>query len=268
MCCLAEGVVLLAAAGKPCLISSSRFPLESVFLGGTASKFASAVMDAQHSCMTTTSDKDCKANTTALNSNVLQSALDYSASTTVAAAPSSPAPGTDTAPDLTASWGLPGFMLGPLATRQPTHAAGQPPASPPQDDAEPPTGIDTPVAAAGSTDTHTQVLRPALPTLPTLPTLPALPLPTGLSQAPASSSGSAVASAGASASTGLPSVADSFKNPAMAGTWLKPIHGSEWLATDLFGIAEATYVPGKANYPGTKAALSSLKILLRLRGRA
>jgi hypothetical protein len=81
----------------------------------------------------------------------------------------------------------------------------------------------------------------------------------GASAVATSSSGTVVVSTSAGASTTV----DSVSGPLFKGTngWLKPIKTSE-LFEGIFGTAE--YVPSAANYPGTKAALSSLRILLRI----
>lgn len=246
---------VLLVAGKPCMISNPQFPLESVFLGSTDSTFATAVMAAQKGCTTTASEKGCNANTTSLDSNVLQAAMDYSASTTASTAPSSPAPGAAVKPDLTASWGLPGIIPASFqahlpAADQEDHALAT------GGNAQPTTGSNTPPPAAS---TNTEEQPPAPPAL-ALPALPPLPKLAGMSCAGASGSTVVQASASASATSGLPLAADSLKKP---GTLLKPIKSSEWMS-DVFGAAEATYTPGQANYPGTKKALGSLRILLRL----
>lgn len=232
------------------MISSSRFPLESVFLGSTASNFASAVMDAQKGCISTNNEKSCNANTTYLEGDVLEAAMAYSAAAVNSTTTATTGAATP-APDLTASWGLPGWP-GPALeaqTQQPAAPATQHP-----DDITP---------AAGPPAEQTMVAQPPPADAPLviLPT-PAI-LPTGASKTASGASAVAMSSSDAvavSASAGTSATVSGPLSKDRDG-WLKPIKTSE-LFEEVFGTAE--YKPSNANYPGTKAALSSLKILLRI----
>jgi hypothetical protein len=228
------------------MISSSRFPLESVFLGSTVNDFSSAVMDAQKGCVSTDNETACNANTTSLEGNVLETAMAYRVaavnSTTTATVGAAPP-----APDLTASWDLPGW---PREAYKQQHML--PAIQHPDDTTSAP-------PAEESTDAHPPPADAPLVPLP-MPA-PLLPLAAGSTAARASavetsSSGTVVVSTSAGTST-------TVSEPLLKGKhgWPQPIKASG-LFEDVFGTAE--YVPSAANYPGTKAALSSLKILLRI----
>lgn len=216
---------------KPCMISSKNFPLESVFLGGAQrSSFATAVLQAQKGCISTKAEKACNANTTSLDSKVLDAAMAYAASqvnsTSVATT------GAAAAHDLSASWGLSGAL-----SRGPAHEHPASPAPAPQ-----PQGSNSPQSATvnkGATQ------APAANTPIAIASTPTTLAPLGASVLSPFDAISA-------------SMSDVFKNK---GAWLQPVQPPE--LNSIFGTAE--YSPTKANTPGTKAALRSLKILLRRR---
>lgn len=260
---------------KPCIYNSAKsgVPLESVYLGDLASPFASSVMSAQKGCTSSSTQASCSANTTTLNTNVLAAAMNYSAALVVVNTTSASASATASTPwavataasaaadgMFTASWGRP-LALGLTAAGQQEPTQG--PAPPAAVSAPPPAPLAAPV--------------PAPPALPSL--LPPPPMPMAMPPAPApaplpplaqaagmasslstgdmGSSSSASASASSSASV---STVASFKNPAPL---LKPIATAEiW---GMFGAAE--YSASTPTTSGTRAALSSLRILLRLPAR-
>lgn len=214
------------------MISSKNFPLESVFLGGAQqSNFATAVLRAQKGCISAKAEKACNANTTSLDSKVLDAAMAYAASQVNST--SAATTGAAAAHDLSASWGLPGAL-----SHSPDHEHPASPAPAPQ-----PQGSNSPATAMVSK---------------------------GATQAPTANTPIEIAGKSATlAPLGAPvlspfdtisaSMSEVFKNK---GAWLTPVQPPD-LFNSIFGTAE--YSPPKANTPGTKAALSSLKILLRRR---
>lgn len=214
---------------KPCMISSRNFPLESVFLGGAQqSSFATAVLQAQKGCISTQAEKACNANTTSLDRKVLDTAMAYAASQVNSTSVATT--GAAAAYDLSASWGLPGALSSGPAHEHPASPA---PTLQPQASNSPPTAT----VNEGAT--------------------PAANTPIGIAGEPAALAplGAAVLSPFDAMSASMSAI---FKNK---GAWLTLVQPPE--LNSIFGTAE--YSPIKANTPGTKAALSFLKILLRRR---
>jgi len=237
----------LCPAGKPCVLSSARFPLESVFLGGSSSPFAAAILDAQKSCRASLDEMSCTANTTALNTDVLETALNFTASTTNSTQRFTNNPGSsdgasiikkaDAGPDFPASWGLP--VAG---------AFKESPASPPStpdaaSSAAPPVADQATNAAQVAAKPPLPALQPLVGSSLSLDSTALMPASTSVS---------------ASASVSRSSAGDLLQNP---GAWMKPIQTSEaW--SGLFGAAEFPTLPGGPTQLGTwKAATVSLRVL-------
>jgi hypothetical protein len=169
---------------------------------------------------------------------VLDAAMAYAASQVN----STSAATTGAAADLSASWGLPGTLTSGPAQEHPASPAPTPQTPAPTPQPQGPASPPPPPATVSKDDTQA----------------PAASAPIGIAGGPASLAplGAPVLSPFDAISA---SMSDIFKNK---GSWLKPVQPPEML-NSIFGTAE--YSPTKANTPGTKAALSSLKILVRRR---